>query len=96
MQTKRAIFPDKGLPYLLLLPQLAVTGIFLLWPAAQAIWQSFLREDPFGLKTTFVWFANYQKLFADPNYLRSLGTTAIFSISAIRATIPPPTMPSPP
>ncbi|AKR54685.1 glycerol-3-phosphate transporter permease [Youhaiella tibetensis] len=81
MQTKRTVFPNKVLPYLLLLPQLAVTFVFFLWPAAQAFWQSFLREDAFGFKTTFVWFANYSKLFEDPNYLNSMRVTAIFAIS---------------
>jgi len=81
MQTKRTVFPNKVLPYLLLLPQLAVTFVFFLWPAAQAFWQSFLREDAFGFKTTFVWFANYTKLFEDPNYLNSMRVTAIFAIS---------------
>ena len=56
--------PTALLPYLLLLPQLAITVVFFLWPAGQAFWQSFLREDPFGLKTSFVWFDNYARLFA--------------------------------
>ncbi|MET3897973.1 sn-glycerol 3-phosphate transport system permease protein [Devosia sp. UYZn731] len=81
MQGKRTVFPNKVLPYLLLLPQLAVTIVFFLWPAAQAFWSSFLREDAFGFKTTFVWFANYTKLFADPVYLNSFRTTVIFSLA---------------
>jgi len=81
MQSKRSIFPNRGLPYLLLAPQLLITIVFFLWPAAQAVWQSFLREDPFGFKTTFIWFENYQKLLVNPDYLRSLGTTAIFAVS---------------
>ena len=81
MQTKRTVFPNRVLPYLLLLPQMAVTIVFFLWPAVQTLWSSFLKEDPFGLKTTFVWFANYTRLFRDPHYLQSIGTTAIFAIS---------------
>ncbi|HEY4203232.1 MAG TPA: sn-glycerol-3-phosphate ABC transporter permease UgpA [Devosiaceae bacterium] len=81
MQTKRTPFPNKLLPYALLAPQLAITVVFFLWPAAQAIRQSFLREDPFGLASKFVWFENYAKLLASPPYIKSLGTTAIFSIS---------------
>ena len=81
MQTKRTIFPNKVLPYALLLPQLAVTVVFFLWPAGQAVWQSFLREDAFGLKTTFVGMGNYQRLLADPSYVNSIGVTAVFSIS---------------
>ncbi len=81
MQTKRTIFPNKGLPYLLLAPQLLITIMFFLWPAAQAIRSSFEREDPFGMRTTFVWFQNYQRLFADPNYLNSFRATLVFAVS---------------
>ncbi|MBO9590973.1 sn-glycerol-3-phosphate ABC transporter permease UgpA [Devosia sp.] len=81
MQTKRTIFPNKLLPYLLLAPQLAVTLIFFIWPAVQAVKSSFEREDPFGFKTTFIWFDNYKRLFADPTYLNSVGKTAVFAVS---------------
>jgi sn-glycerol 3-phosphate transport system permease protein len=81
MQTKRTIFPNKVLPYLLLLPQLAITGVFFLWPAAQAVYTSFLREDAFGFKTTFIWFDNYTSLFADPAYLNSFSVTLVFALS---------------
>jgi sn-glycerol 3-phosphate transport system permease protein len=81
MQTKRTIFPNKFLPYLLLLPQLAITGVFFLWPAAQAVRTSFLREDAFGFKSTFVWFDNYTSLFADPAYLNSFSITFVFALS---------------
>ncbi|MDP3896648.1 MAG: sn-glycerol-3-phosphate ABC transporter permease UgpA [Mesorhizobium sp.] len=81
MQTKRTTFPSRGLPYLLLAPQLAVTAVFFLWPAGQALWSSFLREDAFGFRSSFVWFDNYQRLFRDSQYLDSVGITALFSIS---------------
>lgn len=78
---KRAIFKHKGLPYLLLLPQLAVTAVFFLWPAGRAIYQSFLVEDIWGLSANFVWFENYVRLFRDPLYLESFVTTMIFSVA---------------
>lgn len=40
-----------------------------------------LREDPFGLKSKFVWFDNFKKVLADPNYINSIHVTAIFSIA---------------
>ena len=79
MQTKRTVFPNKILPYLLIAPQMAITLIFFIWPATLAFWQSFLRQDAFGFKTTFVWFDNYRKLFADPFYLNSFGRTLLFA-----------------
>jgi sn-glycerol 3-phosphate transport system permease protein len=81
MQAKRTVFPNKVLPYVLLVPQLAVTLVFFIWPALQAVKSSFEREDPFGFKTTFVWFENYRRLFTDPNYLGSLSKTAVFATS---------------
>ena len=76
---KRAVFGSRALPYALLAPQLAITFIFFYWPAAQAVRQSFLVEDAFGLSTEFVWFENYVHLFSDPSYYRTLWTTAVFS-----------------
>jgi len=78
---KRVTLNNRVLPYLLLAPQLAVTLVFFIWPAAQALYQSLLRQDPFGLKTTFVGFANFEKLFTDPLYLSSLYLTLGFSFS---------------
>ena len=81
MQTKRMTFSSRWLPYALLAPQVIITLVFFVWPASQALWQSMLRQDPFGLRVTFVWFRNFQRLFADPHYLASLKTTLIFSVS---------------
>nr|WP_210261130.1 sn-glycerol-3-phosphate ABC transporter permease UgpA [Enterovirga sp. DB1703] len=67
------------MPYALLAPQIAITLIFFYWPAAQAVRQSFLVEDAFGLSTEFVWFENYIHLFTDPGYYRTLWTTVVFS-----------------
>jgi sn-glycerol 3-phosphate transport system permease protein len=78
---KRAIFKNRWLPYALLLPQVAITIVFFYWPASQAVWQSFLLQDAFGTTTQFVWFENYQELFKDPSYYRSMLTTAIFAIA---------------
>ncbi|MGH6760553.1 MAG: sn-glycerol-3-phosphate ABC transporter permease UgpA [Phyllobacterium sp.] len=75
----RVTFPNKFLPYLLLAPQLAITIVFFFWPASQAIYQSVLREDPFGLSTQFVGLANFRRVLSDPSYISSLQTTVIFS-----------------
>jgi sn-glycerol 3-phosphate transport system permease protein len=76
---KRALFSSKILPYALLFPQLAITLIFFYWPASQAVWQSFLLEDAFGLSTEFVGFENYRHLLEQPEYYRAIVTTAVFS-----------------
>ena len=78
---KRVTFRNPWLPYLLLAPQVIITLIFFIWPASQALFQSLLVEDPFGLRSEFVWFQNFEELFADPLYADSLLITAVFSIS---------------
>ncbi|MBL4892258.1 MAG: sn-glycerol-3-phosphate ABC transporter permease UgpA [Rhizobiaceae bacterium] len=76
---KRVTFKGWKLPLLLLAPQVAVTIVFFFLPAGQAIYQSAFIPDPFGLKSLYVGFENFEFLFSDPYYLASFRTTAIFS-----------------
>jgi len=78
---RRVIFNNRLLPYLLLVPQIAITLIFFFWPASQAIYQSVLRQDPFGLRTTFVYLENFQTVLSDPLYIEAIQVTFVFSIS---------------
>ncbi len=77
---KRTLFRNQLLPWLLLAPQLAITFVFFLWPAAQAVRQSFLRQDAFGINTTFVGLSNFKALWNSPEYLNSLQVTAVFAV----------------
>ena len=77
---KRVRFKSAWLPWLLVAPQLAIVIVFFFWPAGQAIYQSFLREDAFGTSTEFVGLENFTQLFNDPSYLASFKTTLIFSV----------------
>ncbi len=78
---KRAIFSGWMLPAALILPQVLITLVFFYWPGVQAVWQSFLLQDAFGLKTSFVWFENYQDLFKGGDYLKAFSTTFFFSLT---------------
>ncbi len=77
---KRVVFKHKFLPYLLVAPQIAITLVFFIWPASQAVYQSVLQEDPFGLSSTFVGLANFVDIFTDEIYLHSIYVTAVFSL----------------
>ena len=81
MVQERVIFKSRLLPYLLVAPQIIITLVFFLWPAAQALYQSFLIEDAFGLGSEFVWLENYQVLFADTYYKDSFIRTIFFSLA---------------
>ncbi|HWG85286.1 MAG TPA: sn-glycerol-3-phosphate ABC transporter permease UgpA [Deinococcales bacterium] len=75
------IFNNKLLPYLLLAPQIVITVIFFFLPAGQAIYQSVLIQDAFGLGVQFVWFENFQAVFEEGSYLETVRTTVIFSLA---------------
>jgi sn-glycerol 3-phosphate transport system permease protein len=78
---KNAIFQSKLLPYALVAPQLAIVLVFFYWPAVQAVVQSFLLQDAFGLSTSFVWFDNYKDLLSQPDYFATIGRTFAFSFA---------------
>ena len=77
---KRVHFPSSPLPYLLVAPQIIITIIFFIWPASQAMYQSLLIEDAFGLSQEFVWFENFEYLAQDEQYPGTFWRTIFFSI----------------
>ncbi|MFK7995502.1 MAG: ABC transporter permease subunit [Granulosicoccus sp.] len=77
---KRVQFEQSSLPYLFIAPQIIIISIFFLWPAAQAIYQSFLLEDAFGLSSQFVWFKNYVDTIYSAAWLQAAKFTLLFSI----------------
>jgi len=86
---RRTIFRNRWLPYLLLAPQLAITIVFFFLPAGQAIWQSLLIEDPFGLYSEFVWFENFQVVLSNPLYLEAARVTLLFSVAVTLGAMAP-------
>ena len=76
---KRVQFEHSAIPYLFVAPQIVIILVFFLWPAAQAIYQSFLLEDAFGLSSQFVWFRNYKDTIFSDTWLQAAGFTIVFS-----------------
>ncbi len=77
---KRVLFRSSWLPWVLIAPQMVVVLIFFFWPAGNALYQSLLSQDAFGISSEFVGLENFRQLFSDGSYLESFKTTAIFSI----------------
>lgn len=77
---KRVLFRSRGLPWLLIAPQMAIVLVFFFWPTGQALYQSLLSQDAFGTSTEFVGLENFSRLFGDELYLGSFKTTAVFSL----------------
>ena len=76
---KRVQFEHSPIPYLFIAPQIAIIVVFFLWPAGQAIYQSFLLEDAFGLSSQFVWFKNYSDTILNSTWVQAATFTMIFS-----------------
>ena len=77
---KRVRFKSAWLPWVLIAPQMVVVLVFFFWPAAQALYQSVLSQDPFGMSTEFVGLENFERLWNDDTYWGSFKTTAVFSV----------------
>ncbi|MCR9238992.1 MAG: ABC transporter permease subunit [Alphaproteobacteria bacterium] len=77
---KRVQFEHSSIPYLFIAPQIIIIAVFFLWPAAQAMYQSFLLEDAFGLSSQFVWFKNYSDTILSGSWLQAAWFTMIFSV----------------
>ena len=62
---KRVVFRSAWLPWLLMVPQMAVILVFFFWPAEQAVLQSLQHQDAFGTSVEFVGLANFRQLITD-------------------------------
>src|SRR5512145_1336813 len=76
---KRSVFKNKGLPYLLVLPQVLVTVVFFFWPAFESVRLSFFRTSAFGDKTVFVGLDNFARLLTSSAYYQSIVTSFVFA-----------------
>ena len=62
-----------------LAPAIVVLGAFVLWPMVSALQLSFTDASGFG-DPEWVGLANYTRVFTDPDVLRSIGNTALYSV----------------
>jgi sn-glycerol 3-phosphate transport system permease protein len=83
MTTQQVFFKHQWLPLALLAPQLIITLIFFIWPAGEAIYQSTLVEDAFGISTQFVGLKNFIAIFSNDLYLGSIVVTLKFSLGVV-------------
>ena len=67
------------LPYLLILPSVAVIVVFLVYPFLQSVQESFFASTAFGTKTVFVGLRNYERLFTSPDFRASALATLLFA-----------------
>jgi len=73
-----AVFKNRWLAFLLLLPTLLVLGVFLYYPALQTLRLSLFRANFIFQTETFVGLAQFRQLLTDPAYYQSLLQTVVF------------------
>ncbi len=76
---KRTVFPNRWLPYLLVLPQVLVTLIFFFWPAGKSLYLSVFKSPPFGGRDIFVGLDNFVTLLTSAEYYESVVNSFIFA-----------------
>jgi sn-glycerol 3-phosphate transport system permease protein len=75
----RTVFQNRWLPYLLVLPQVAVTIVFFFWPAGKSLYLSLFKSPPFGGRDVFVGLDNFRALLVDPLYYDSIVHSFVFA-----------------
>jgi sn-glycerol 3-phosphate transport system permease protein len=77
------VFKNRVLPYLLLLPSVALVAVFFLYPAAQSLELSLYRVHRVRDVKIYVGLENFERLFESSVYLNSLKITAIFVVATV-------------
>lgn len=72
-------FPNRILPYLLVLPSIAIVAVFLLWPSVEALHLSFYEVSPFGGRRLFAGFGNFREILTSAEYHHSLRISLLFA-----------------
>lgn len=73
-----AVFKNRWLALLMLLPTLIVLGVFLYYPALETLRLSLYRVNFVFQTETFVGLSQFLQLLTDPSYYQSLLQTVIF------------------
>jgi sn-glycerol 3-phosphate transport system permease protein len=67
------------LPFMLILPSLAVIGVFLVVPFLQSVQGSFYQTTAFGTHSVYVGLRNYSRLFESSEFRNSAFATLLFA-----------------
>lgn len=77
-------FEQKIFPYLLLLPTIAIFGVFLFYPAVNGFWISFTKWDGINPQK-FIGLKNYVDLLGDESFWRAFLNTVVFTVITVPA-----------
>ena len=84
---KRTVFPNRWLPYLLVLPQVLVTLVFFFWPAGKSLYLSLFKSPPFGGRDVFVGLDNFRALLTNAEYYQSVLNSFVFAFAVTALSV---------
>jgi sn-glycerol 3-phosphate transport system permease protein len=84
---KRTVFPNRVLPYLLVIPQVLVTLVFFFWPAGKSLYLSLFKSPPFGGRDVFVGLDNFSALLTSAEYYQSVVSSFIFAAAVTALSV---------
>lgn len=76
-----------ALPYLLILPLVAMIGALALYPTYVTLSQSFYRVDPLEPPVRFIGLQNYSRVLADPAVANAWGNTVYYALFGVALTV---------
>ncbi|MDQ0396392.1 carbohydrate ABC transporter permease [Labrys monachus] len=77
----------RATPYFLILPSFLMAAFIILWPLYQIGQISLHDVNRFGMLREFSGLANFQALFADPDFLAALWRTLIWTLGVVLGTL---------
>ena len=79
--SRRALFKDNRIAYLLAAPQLLIIFIFFYWPAGEAFYWAFTLEQPWGGGNEWVGLDNFRDILGSSRYWASIRISTVFAIA---------------
>lgn len=73
--------------YLFLLPSVTVFLFFAIWPLLYTVYLSMMKINILTQTSRFVGLKNFENLFQDPAFIRSLTITVVYTLTTVLASL---------
>ncbi len=87
MSTARRRWRDITPATVMLLPSIAIFGVFVFYPLVRTVWLGFFLQDPFGRSSRWVGFDQYREVLSSSDFLNSLGVTFLFALYTVPTSL---------
>jgi sn-glycerol 3-phosphate transport system permease protein len=75
------------LAYLLLAPSAVLFAVWVFYPLGRTVWLGLYRQDPFGLRRTWVGLDQYREVLSSGDFRHSLWVTLLFVLFTVPASL---------